>query len=226
MADREHVVMLSDFIHEDPKRVLNNLKVDPGYYNYAKRTLPDFIRDVGKFGFKKAMEDRFAWGRMRMDPTDISDVGGGYTYLLNGQTAAQNPTLVFKPGEKVLLRLINGATMSYFDVRIPGAKMTVLAADGADVEPVTVDELRMAVAETYDVLVEPTTGQPLTFFAEAIDRTGFARATLATSAGRSAEVPKMRRRALLTMAEMGHKTMPGMDLRRWGRAAHRAGRRP
>jgi CopA family copper-resistance protein len=202
-ADREYTVLLSDFTEEDPEEIINNLKVDPGFYNYSKRTVPDFFRDARKFGLKAAWRDRKAWGRMRMDPTDIADVTN-YTFLVNGKPAAGNETFLFKPGERVKLRFINAAAMTYFDVRIPGLKMTVVAADGRDVEPVSVDEFRFAVSETYDVIVEPHAEQAFTVFAESIDRSGFARATLAPREGMSAPLPAMRPRALLTMAEMGH----------------------
>ena len=202
-ADREHIVLLSDFTHEDPEEIISNLKADPGFYNFSKRTVPDFFRDARKFGLKAAWRDRRAWGRMRMDPTDISDVAD-YTFLVNGKPAAGNETLLFKPGERVKLKFINASAMTYFDVRIPGMKMTIVAADGRDVDPVTVDEFRFAVSETYDVIVEPMTEQAFTVFAESIDRSGYARATLAPRDGMSAPIPAMRPRALLTMAEMGH----------------------
>lgn len=202
-TDRDYVVVLSEFTTEDPERILRNLKVDPGYYNYRKRTLGDFFRDARKFGLGAAMKDRAAWGSMRMDATDLADVTG-YTFLVNGKGPQTNETFVFKPGEKVRLRFINASAMSFFDVRIPGLKMTVVAADGRDVEPVPVDEFRLAVAETYDVIVEPQTEEAFTVFAEAIDRSGFARATLAPREGMSAHVPDMRPRALLMMSEMGH----------------------
>ena len=202
-ADREHIVLLSEFTQENPEKIISNLKADPGFYNYSKRTVPDFFRDARKFGLRAAWRDRRAWGRMRMDPTDIADVAN-YTFLVNGKPPAGNETLLFRPGERVKLKFINASAMTYFDVRIPGMKMTVVAADGRDVEPVTVDEFRFAVSETYDVIVEPRTEQAFTVFAESVDRTGYARATLAPRAGMSAPVPAMRPRALLTMAEMGH----------------------
>jgi FtsP/CotA-like multicopper oxidase with cupredoxin domain len=208
-ADREHIVLLSEFTREDPERIIGNLKVDPGFYNYSKRTVPDFFRDARKFGFRAALRDRRAWGRMRMDPTDIADVAD-YTFLVNGKPAAANETLLFRPGERVKLKFINAAAMTYFDVRIPGMKMTIVAADGRDVEPVTVDEFRFAVSETYDVIVEPKAEQAFTVFAESVDRSGYARATLAPREGLTAPIPPMRPRALLTMAEMGH-NMEGMD---------------
>ncbi|MDP8916078.1 MAG: copper resistance system multicopper oxidase, partial [Pseudomonadota bacterium] len=211
-ADREHTVLLSDFTEEDPEEIISNLKVDPGFYNFSKRTVPDFFRDARKFGFRAAWRDRKAWGRMRMDPTDIADVAN-YHFLVNGKPAAKNETFLFRPGERVKLRFINASAMTFFDVRIPGLKMTVVAADGRAVEPVAVDEFRFAVSETYDVIVEPATEQAFTVFAESIDRTGYARATLAPREGMTAPVPAMRPRALLTMAEMGHNMsrMGGMD---------------
>ncbi|NEX91242.1 copper resistance system multicopper oxidase [Caulobacter sp. 17J65-9] len=208
-TDRDYVVVFSEFTREDPERILRNLKVDPGYYNYRKRTVGDFFRDAKKFGLGAAIKDRKAWGSMRMDPTDIADVAK-YTFLVNGKAPESNETLIFRPGEKVRLRFINASAMTYFDVRIPGLKMTVVAADGRDVEPVPVDEFRLAVAETYDVIVEPETEQAFTVFAESIDRSGYARATLAPREGMTGEIPAIRPRALLTMSEMGH-GMSGMD---------------
>jgi CopA family copper-resistance protein len=207
-VDRDYVVVLSDFTHENPDQILNNLKVDPGYYNRGHRTVGDFFRDARKFGFGKAWKDRAAWGGMRMDPTDMADVGN-YTFLVNGKPPKANETFLFTPGERVRLRFINASSMSYYDVRIPGLPLTVIAADGRYVEPVTADEFRLAVAETYDVIVEPKADQAFTVFAEALDRSGYARATLAPRAGMSAPIPAMRSRAILTMAEMGH--MEGMD---------------
>jgi CopA family copper-resistance protein len=201
-ADRDYVVMLSDFTTEDGARILNNLKVDPGYYNDRRRTLGDFVRDARRDGLGATLAERAMWGGMRMDPTDIADVAG-YSFLVNGAPASANETFVFAPGERVRLQLINGSAMTYFDVRIPGLKMTVIAADGRDVEPVTVDELRIAVAETYDVIVAPADAEAYTVFAESIDRSGHARATLAVREGLEAAIPAMRPRALLTMADMG-----------------------
>jgi FtsP/CotA-like multicopper oxidase with cupredoxin domain len=200
--DRDYVVFLSDFTTEHPDRILNNLKVDPGYYNNNHRTVGDFVRDARAFGFGAALRDRLAWGQMRMDPTDIADVTN-YTFLVNGRAAAENETFLFRPNERVRLRLINGSAMSYFDFRIPGLKLTVVAADGRDVEPVEVDELRIAVAETYDVIVEPREEAAYTIFAESIDRSGYARATLAPREGMAGPIPELRPRAILTMADMG-----------------------
>lgn len=207
-TERDYVVMLSDIHPDSGERILRNLKVDPGYYNEGKRTLGDFMRDVDAMGLTAALKDRAAWGEMRMDPTDLADVTG-YTYLINGHSAAANQTMLFTAGEKVRLRFINGNAMSFMDVRIPGLKMIVIAADGSPVQPVPVDEFRMGIGETYDVVVIPDADKAYTIFAEAIDRSGYVRATLAPSGGMTAEVPEMHPRALLTMADMG--AMPGMD---------------
>jgi CopA family copper-resistance protein len=203
--DRDHVVLLSDWTDEAPERVFAKLKKQSDYYNFHKRTVGDFVRDVRQNGFGSAAADRKAWGKMRMTPTDLADVSGyTYTYLMNGAAPAGNWTGLFRPGERVRLRLINGSSMSYFDVRIPGLKMTVVAADGQYVHPVTVDELRLAVAETMDVIVEPSGQDAFTIFAQSMDRTGYASGTLAVREGLSAPVPEPDPRPLLTMADMGH----------------------
>ena len=203
--DREYVVMLSDWTDERPERVFGRLKKQSDYYNLHQRTIGDFFRDVRHEGFNAALSDRTMWGGMRMNPTDLADVSGyTYTYLMNGTAPAGNWTGLFKPGERVRLRFINGSAMSYFDVRIPGLKMTVVAADGQYVHPVTVDEFRIATAETYDVLVEPSGQEAFTIFAQSIDRTGFAAGTLAVREGLRAAVPDLDPRPLLTMADMGH----------------------
>ena len=203
--DREHVVLLSDWTDEKPDRVFAKLKKQSDYYNFHKRTLGDFFRDVRERGLGPTLDDRQMWGGMRMNPTDLADVSGAtYTYLMNGVAPAGNWTGLFKPGEKVRLRFVNGSAMSYFDVRIPGLKMTVVAADGLPVHPVTVDEFRIATAETFDVLVEPTGQDAFTIFAQAMDRTGFAAGTLAVREGLRAQVPEPDPRALLTMDDMGH----------------------
>jgi len=184
--DREHVVMLSDWTDESPERVFAKLKKQSDYYNFHQRTVGDFFRDVRTQGLKGALADRKMWGEMRMSPTDLADVSGHtYTYLMNGTAPAGNWTALFKPGERVRLRVINGSAMSYFDVRIPGLKMTVVAADGQYVHPVTVDEFRIATAETFDVVVEPSGQDAFTIFAQSNDRTGYAAGTLAVSDDRS-----------------------------------------
>ncbi|WP_323162018.1 copper resistance system multicopper oxidase [Pseudomonas fluorescens] len=206
--DREHVVMLSDWTDEDPASLMKTLKKQSDYYNFHKRTVGDFIHDVGEKGWGATVADRTMWAQMKMNPTDIADVSGAtYTFLMNGHAPDDNWTGLFRPGEKLRLRLINGSAMTYFDVRIPGLKMTVVAADGLHVKPVTVDELRIAVAETYDVIVEPA-ADAYTLFAQAMDRTGYARGTLAARAGLSAPVPALDPRPLVTMDDMG---MGGMN---------------
>ena len=203
--DREHVVLLSDWTDMDPGRLFRRLKKYSEYDNWYKPTVGDFIRDVREHGWAATVADRRAWGQMRMTPTDISDVNAHtYTYLMNGTTPAANWTGLFRSGEKVLLRFINAGAMTYFDVRIPGLKMTVVAADGLPVHPVTVDEFRIAAAETYDVIVEPSGQDAYTIFAQDMGRTGYARGTLAVQPGLEAPIPAVDPRPLLTMDDMGH----------------------
>ncbi|HWL61603.1 MAG TPA: copper resistance system multicopper oxidase [Steroidobacteraceae bacterium] len=202
--DRDYVVMLSDWTDLDPAALFARLKKMPGHDNYYRRTLGDLLRDADDMGLDAALADRRMWGAMRMTPTDLSDVNAHtYTYLMNGMTAAGNWTGLFRPGEKLRLRFINGSSMTYFDVRIPGLKMTVVAADGLYVHPVTVDELRIAAAETFDVIVEPAGQEAFTLFAQDSARTGYVSGTLATRAGLMAPVPPLDPRPLLTMADMG-----------------------
>jgi CopA family copper-resistance protein len=209
--DREYIVMLSDWTDEDPEEIIRNLKMDTGYYNYNKRTVFDFFRDVREKGLGATVRNRLDWAQMRMDPTEIADVSG-YTFLVNGQPPDRNFTALFKAGERVRLRFINGSAMTYFDVRIPGLKMTVVQADGNNVLPVPVDEFRIAVAETYDVIVRPTEDKAYSILAESMDRTGFARATLAPREGMARDIPPHRPRRLLTMADMGMSFGPtGLD---------------
>ena len=207
--DRDYVVVLSDWHDTKPERILANLKKKSDYYNFSQRTIGDFFRDTSRIGFGAAMRDRMAWGEMRMSPTDITDISG-YTFLVNGKNPEQNWTGLFESGERIRLRFVNAAAMTFFDVRIPGLKMTVVQADGNNVEPVTVDEFRIVVAETYDVIVQPTKAVAYTIFAEPMGRTGFARATLAPHAGMTAPIPDPRQRPLLTMADMGM-AHEGMD---------------
>ena len=203
--DREHVILLSDWTDEDPRRIFAKLKKQSDYYNFNKPTVGDFFSDVRQHGLAEALAERRMWGQMRMNPTDLSDVTGyTYTYLMNGTTPAGNWTAAFTPGERVLLRFINGSAQSYFDVRIPGLKLTVVAADGQYVRPVEVDEFRIATAETYDVLVEPSGRDAFTIFAQSLDRTGYAAGTLAVRPGLRAPVPELDEPQLLTMADMGH----------------------
>ena len=206
--DREHVVMLTDWTDEDPVSLMRTLKKQADYYNTHKRTVGDFINDVADKGWSATVADRKMWAEMKMNPTDLADVSGAtYTYLLNGQAPNMNWTGLFRPGEKLRLRFINGSAMTYFDIRIPGLKMTVVASDGQYVNPVEVDELRIAVAETFDVIVEPT-AEAYTVFAQSMDRTGYARGTLAVREGLVAHVPPLDPRPLVTMDDMG---MGGMD---------------
>lgn len=212
--DRDYVVMLSDWTDEDPARVLSKLKKQSDYYNFHKRTVSDFVDDVSEKGWSAAVADRKMWAEMKMSPTDLADVSGyTYTYLMNGQAPNGNWTGIFKPGEKIRLRFINGSAMTYFDVRIPGLKMTVVAADGQYVKPVSVDEFRIAVAETYDVIVEPENEQAYTIFAQSMDRTGYSRGTLAVREGLQAPVPAVDPRPIIAMSDMGmdHGSMGGMD---------------
>ena len=208
LYDRDHVVVLGDWTFENPYKVLARLKKQSDYYNFQRRTFPELFdeTDLG-------LANRLMWGRMRMDATDIADVTGAtYTYLMNGLAPQDNWTALFRPGEKVRLRLINAAAGSFFDVRIPGLSMTVVQVDGQNVEPVTVDEIRVAIAETYDVIVEPVEDRAYTIFAESMDRSGYARGTLATRAGMSADIPARRERSIRTMAAMGMSGMDGMDM--------------
>lgn len=210
-VDRDYVVMLNDWTDDDPAHIFAMLKRQSDYYNVALPTFPDFLRDVRERGLSEALADRRMWNRMRMNPTDLSDVSAyTFTYLMNGASPAMNWTGLFRPGERVRLRFINGSTMTLFDVRIPGLKMTVISADGQDVEPVHVDEFRIAVAETYDVIVEPQEDRAYTVFAQAIDRSGYARGTLAPRPGMEAQVPALDVRQLLTMDDM----MGGMSMNR------------
>ncbi len=212
--DRDYVVMLSDWTDEDPARVMSKLKKQSDYYNFHKRTVGDFVDDVSEKGWSAAVADRKMWAEMKMSPTDLADVSGHtYTYLMNGQAPNGNWTGIFKPGEKIRLRFINGSAMTYFDVRIPGLKMTVVAADGQYVKPVSIDEFRIAVAETYDVIVEPENEQAYTIFAQSMDRTGYSRGTLAVREGLQAPVPAVDPRPLISMSDMGmdHGSMGGMD---------------
>lgn len=211
--DRDYVVMFSDWSFESPGTIISKLKKQGGYYNYQKRTSADFIRDVKANGLGATIKERARWSRMRMDPTDFADVTGHtYTYLLNGLPPSGNWTGLFTPGQKVRLRFIDAGAMTYFDVRIPGLEMTVVQADGQNVQPVKVDELRIGPGETYDVIVEPD-DRAYTLFAEAQDRSGFTRGTLAPRSGMSAEIPPRRPRPLRTMADMGMEMsgMAGMD---------------
>ena len=213
-ADREHVILLSDWTDLAPTALFDRLKKRSDYDNRSKRTVADFVRDAREDGVSATLADRGAWGRMRMTPTDLSDVNANtYTYLLNGTTSPGNWTGLFRSGEKVRLRFINGSSMTHFDVRIPGLKMTVVAADGLPVHPVSVDEFRIAAAETFDVIVEPSGQDAFTIFAQDLGRTGYVSGTLAVRHGLRAPLPPLDPRPILSMADMGHGGMDhaGMD---------------
>ena len=212
--DREFVIVLSDWSFENPYTVLDKVKKKSDYYQHQKRTVGDFFHDVDQYGWKAAFADRREWAKMRMSPVDLSDLTGAtYTYLMNGQPPEANWTALFKPGERVRLRFINSGAGSHFDVRIPGLEMTVVQVSGQHIQPVITDEFRIGIAETYDVIVQPSADRAYTIFAESSDRSGHARGTLATEAGMSAPVPASRPRPLLSMADMGMSmNMPGMAM--------------
>lgn len=201
--DRDYVVLLSDWSDEKPERIFAKLRKNGHYYNTNPRTVGDLWADIRTRGVADTWRDRGMWNRMRMNDRDISDVTGAtYTFLMNGHTPHANWSGLFRRGEKVLLRFVNAGAMTIFDVRIPGLKMTVVAADGQYVEPVTVEEFRIGSAETYDVIVEPQEGA-YTLFAQAIDRSGYARGTLTEKAGLAAPVPALEPAPVLTHADMG-----------------------
>lgn len=205
-CDVDYSVVLSDWTFEDPHAVLRNLKTIEGYYNFQRPTLANLRAQMDATGATpgEALLEQLRWQRMRMDPTDIADVTGAtYAYLVNGLTPDQNWTALAQPGERVRLRIVNASTMTFFDVRVPGLPMTVVQADGQNVQPVETDELRIGVAETYDVIVTLPDERAYTLFAETMDRSGFARGTLAPRPGMAGALPERRRRAMLTMADMG-----------------------
>ncbi|AOH86822.1 copper-binding protein [Sphingomonas panacis] len=204
--DREHVIVLSDHSPIHPHTIFQRLKQQGGYFNYQKQTLAGQLA-----GRDQTAAERRAWGKMRMDPTDISDVTGStYTYLVNGRGPVGGWTALFRPGERVRLRFINASAMTIFNVRIPGLRMSVVATDGLPVRPVTVDEFQIANAETYDVIVAPVDDRAYGLVAEAIDRSGMAFATLTPRAGLLAAAPPLRRRPVVTMKDMGM-DMSAMD---------------
>ncbi|PKR50854.1 copper resistance system multicopper oxidase [Thalassospira povalilytica] len=212
--DREYVVVLKDKHPHSGERILRNLKMMPDYYNRNQRSLGDFIMDVRKNGLGATLSERADWGAMRMMPTDIEDVQG-FVGLINGMSPDQNWTGLFHPEERVRLRFINASAMTYFDVRIPGLEMTVVQADGNNVQPVKVDEFRIAVAETYDVIVQPKDDKAYAIMAESMGRSGYGFGTLAPHEGMRAEMPELRKEApLLTMADMGmnHRDMGHGDM--------------
>jgi FtsP/CotA-like multicopper oxidase with cupredoxin domain len=218
--DREHVVVLSDWSFMHPHLIMQKLKKDPGYFNYQRYTLAGLAAGNDP---EEGMpfSERMMWKRMRMDPTDIADVTGAtYTYLVNGHGPLENWTALFRPNERVRLRIINASAMTVFNVRIPGLPMTVVNADGNDVRPVEVDEFQISVAETYDVIVRPAGDRAFSLVAESVDRSGMARATLAPRPGMTADVPALRRRPTLSMSHMGMHA--GRGSHQEGEAAHRS----
>ncbi len=217
-SDRDHVVMLNDWSDREPEWIYKRLKQSSDFFNYQKPTVGDFFRDASSMGLSQARKKRRMWDQMRMNPTDLSDVSSAaFTYLVNGTPPAGNWTAIARAGEKVRLRLINGSSTTIFDVRIPGLKMTVVSADGQQVEPVVVDEIRLSVAETYDVIIDMPDDNAHTIFAQSIDRAGYARATLAPRVGMTAPVPALDPKTWLSMADMGMgdahdmQAMEGMD---------------
>jgi CopA family copper-resistance protein len=213
--DREHVVVLSDWAHDDPYQILANLKKGEHYYDFQQQTVGEFWRDVSEDGFWDTLKNRLRWDRMRMSATDLSAVRAPtYTYLMNGQAPGANWTGLFDPGERVRLRVINASAASIFDVRVPGLEMDVVQVSGQNVEPVTTDEFRIGTAERYDVIVEPSEDRAYTVFAESLDRSSYARGTLAPREGMEGPVPEQRERPTLTMAAMGmdHGDMGGGDM--------------
>ena len=203
--DREHVVVLSDHSPLSPEAIFRKMKVNPGHFNMQRQTLSGLLA-----GKDKSAKERLDWGKMRMDPTDVADANGStYQFLVNGHGPKDNWTALFNPGERVRLRIVNASAMTIFNVRIPGLRLTIVQADGLNVRPVEVDEFQIAVAETYDVIVTPTDNRAYTLVAEANDRSGLGRATLAPRAGMAAEVPPFRERPLATMKDMG---MGDMDM--------------
>jgi len=209
--DRDYVVQLTDKHPHSGDRIMRNLKMSADYYNRQQQTAGDFFAEAGENGFMATVKDRMMWGDMRMMKADVEDVQG-FTALINGKGPEQNWTGLFEPGERIRLRFINSSAMTYFDIRIPGLEMTVVQADGNNVQPVTVDEFRIGVAETYDVIVRIKDEKAYTIFAESMGRSGYARGTLAPEQGMTADVPEMRDAPLLTMADMaGHMDHSGMD---------------
>ena len=213
--DREYIVMLSDWTDEDPVKVLKHLKSESDYYKKNKRTVFDILSEIGQAdgldAKKTVIKKRATWAKMRMDPSDVSDVSG-YRFLLNGKIASQQPRFTFKKGERVRLRFINAATSTYFDIKIPGLKMQLVQSDGQNIEPVEIDELPIAIAETYDVIIEPQADVAYSIFAQAKDRSGYVSATLSTDANLQAKVPSLSSRTELKLVEvMGSMSSMKMD---------------
>jgi CopA family copper-resistance protein len=209
--DKEYVITLSDWSDEKPESIYRKLKLSADYYNFKQRTMGDFFDEVKEKGFLSAFNERKMWNEMAMTDRDLSDVTGyTYTYLMNGQNPATNFKALFKNGQKIRLRFINSAAMTFFDVRIPGLKMTVVATDGNNVQPVSIDEFRIGVAETYDVIVEPEANTAYSIFAQSLDRSGYALGALTYDANVIAVTPDMDPLPILSHADMGM-NMKGME---------------
>jgi CopA family copper-resistance protein len=223
--DRDYPVVLSDWSFEDPETIFRHITLMGHYYNFQRRTLWEFFDDVGERGFGNTVAERMAWGKMRMSPVDLADVTAyTYTYLMNGHSPDMNWTAIFNPGETVRLRFINASTMTNYDVRIPGLVMEVVMADGKAVQPVSIHEFRIGVAETYDVLVRPREDRAFTLFAESLDRSGYTRGTLAPGPDMSAAVPGLRQRPVRRLEDIGmggmvHGGMSGMSHDKMGHAS-------
>ncbi len=216
VSDRDHIVMFSDWSFIDPMKLIAKLKKESGYFNYQRRTFGDFMNDIKETSFTSAASERLRWMKMRMEPTDILDISGPtYTYLTNGKTSLDNWTALFKKGERVRLRFINGSAMTIFDVRVEGLKMMVVQSDGQNVQPVEVEEFRFGPGETYDVVVIPKEEKPYAIFAEAMDRSGYAMGTLSPKVGFSAPVPERRSPPVRGMDDMGM-AMSTMDMEHSG----------
>lgn len=215
--DKDYVVVLSDYSDEKPATIYRKLKLFPDYYNFNQRTVGNFFSEVKKKGFLEAFKDRQMWNKMRMSDRDISDVTGyTYTFLMSGENPATRFRALFQNGDKIRLRFINAASMSFFDVRIPGLKIKVVAADGNNIQPINVDEFRIGVAETYDVIVEPENDRAYAIFAQNIDRSGYALGNLTPDKNMLADIPSMDAPQALTMTDMGMSTnmaaMKHMDM--------------
>jgi CopA family copper-resistance protein len=209
-SDRDYVVLLSDWTNEDPMTVFAKLKKESAYYNHNQPTIIDLFKDIAEQGLPSSIEKRHMWNMMRMNRTDLADISAStYSYLMNGLSSLENWSGLFKAGEKVRLRFINASAQTFFDIRIPGLKLTIVATDGQNVDPVTVDEFRIGLAENYDVIVTPTE-TAYTIFAQSMDRTGFVRGTLATQQGLSAPIPALDKPEPLTMEDMMGAMAAGM----------------
>lgn len=203
-VDRDYILLVSDFTTLDPHYIMKRLRTGEGFFNRQQNTWTD--------DYPMSGEERRMWGKMRMMPTDIADIGGKtYTFLANGRGPKEGMEYLFRAGERIRLRIINGAAMTFFNIRIPGLPMTVIATDGQRVRPVEVDELQIGTAETYDVILEPGSAPAYSIVAESMDRSGMALATLASAPGLRAEVPALRDPPLLTMGDMGMNHGNGMD---------------